>query len=221
MEKGWEDALKSEMELPYFKQLMHFVTEERAKGIIYPPESAMFNAFEKTPYANVKVIILGQDPYHQPMQAHGLSFSVKESIRIPPSLKNIYKELKSDLGLEIPASGNLENWATQGVLLLNTVLSVREGAAGSHQNKGWEQFTDAVIRLLSDKQSGLVFLLWGRYAHSKEKLIDTSKHYLLKAAHPSPLSAYQGFYGCKHFSQTNKLLEASGKKPINWSVTGN
>jgi len=219
LEKSWEKLLKNALNAEYFKELMAFLEEERAANqVIYPPEHLIFNAFDKTPVSKVKVIILGQDPYHGANQAHGLSFSVMDSVKLPPSLKNIFNELREDLAIPISASGNLEKWANQGVLLLNSILTVRAGNPGSHQKKGWEQFTDSVIRLLSEEQKGLVFLLWGRYAQAKEDLIDASKHHILKAAHPSPFSAYQGFYGCKHFSETNEILLKSGRTPIDWNL---
>ncbi|MGD0712043.1 MAG: uracil-DNA glycosylase, partial [Bacteroidales bacterium] len=178
----------------------------------------IFSAFNHTPFNNVKVVIIGQDPYHGKGQANGLCFSVNDGINKPPSLVNIFKELHDDLGVKIPTSGNLEKWADQGVLLLNATLTVRASQAGSHQNKGWENFTDAVIRALSDERDGLIFILWGAFAQAKQKLIDVSKHHILKAAHPSPFSAYNGFFGCKHFSKTNELLKQMGKEEINWGI---
>ncbi len=219
MDKGWRNLLDSEMKCDYYLQLQSFLDEEYRSGkLIYPEKDLIFNAFDKTPLEKVKVVLLGQDPYHGPGQAHGLCFSVNQSVKLPPSLKNIFKELNQDLGIEIPSSGNLEKWAEQGVLLLNSILTVRHSEPGSHQNRGWEQFTDTVIRLLSDKKSGLLFLLWGRYAQAKETLIDSGRHYILKAAHPSPFSAYQGFLGCRHFSRVNELLVKTGQKPINWEL---
>ncbi len=219
IEPSWKEALSEEFSKPYFKELKEFIVRELEDGNrIYPPGPCIFNAFEKTPFQDVKVVILGQDPYHGPGQAHGLCFSVPSGVQRPPSLMNIFKELHDDVGAPIPQSGNLEKWAAQGVLLLNATLTVRAHSAGSHQKKGWEEFTDAIIRTLSDKREGLIFLLWGKYAQSKESLINTSKHFVLKAAHPSPLSAYSGFFGCKHFSKTNALLQDAGKKTIDWSL---
>lgn len=219
IENSWKEALADEFSKPYFKELKQFIVEEIKNGErIYPPGPCIFAAFDKTPFYDVKVVILGQDPYHGPGQAHGLCFSVPAEVQPPPSLVNIFKELHDDLGVPIPSSGTLDTWAQQGVFLLNATLTVRAHTAGSHQGKGWEEFTDAVIKTLSDKREGLVFLLWGKYAQSKELLIDASKHTILKAAHPSPLSAYAGFFGCKHFSKTNEILRAAGKKKINWSL---
>ena len=216
IENSWKTELQSEFSSPYFMTLKEFVLSEKAAHTIFPPGSPIFNAFNFTPFDKVKVVILGQDPYHGPGQAHGLCFSVPEGIAKPPSLKNIFKEINADLGLPVPTSGNLTNWAKQGVLLLNATLTVRAEQAGSHQRKGWEIFTDAVIKKLSDKKSNLIFLLWGNYAIEKEKLIDTSKHYVLKAVHPSPLSASRGWFGCKHFSKTNEFLRKHGLDEINW-----
>ncbi len=219
IEPSWKEALKAEFEKPYFKELKKFIVDEIKSGhTIYPPGPFIFAAFDKTPFDNVKVVILGQDPYHGPKQAHGLSFSVPQGVHPPPSLGNIFKELQSDLGIPIPQTGNLNTWAQQGVLLLNATLTVRANQAGSHQRKGWEEFTDVVIRTLSEKKEDLIFLLWGRYAQSKELLIDSSRHTILKAAHPSPLSAYNGFFGCKHFSKTNMILQKQKGKKINWSL---
>ncbi len=212
----WSHMLKDEMEKPYFLQLENFVDEAYKSSICYPPESEIFSAFRHCAFDNVKVVIIGQDPYHGPMQANGLCFSVKDEIRIPPSLKNIFKELQSDLGKPIPTTGNLENWAKQGVLLLNTTLTVREGAAASHQKKGWETFTNAVIKMVSEKKQHVVFMLWGNFAQQKTPLIDSNKHLILKSAHPSPLSAYQGFFGCKHFSLCNNYLSQHQLAPIVW-----
>lgn len=217
IEKEWGTVLSEEFTKDYFMQLKEFLKLDKKSHILYPPGNAIFAAFDHTPFSKVKVIIIGQDPYHGAGQANGLSFSVTKGIKSPPSLQNIFKELKSDLGIEIPEHGDLCKWADQGVLLLNATLTVRAGEAGSHQNKGWEIFTDAVIRKLSEQKTGLVFLLWGRYAHSKEVLIDTQKHFILKAAHPSPL-ARGAFFGSKPFSQTNELLIKQGKSPINWSL---
>ena len=219
LKKDWFNLLQNEFHSDYFNELESFLCSERSQGkIIYPQKHLIFNAFDKTSVNNLKVIILGQDPYHGPDQAHGLCFSVNHNVKLPPSLKNIFKELQSDVGITAPVSGNLEKWASQGVLLLNSILTVREGEPGSHQNRGWEQFTDAIIRLLSMEKEGLIFLLWGRYAQAKEHLIDSQKHFILKAAHPSPFSAYQGFYGCRHFSKTNEILKSTGREPIDWSL---
>ncbi|MEO5651160.1 MAG: uracil-DNA glycosylase, partial [Ginsengibacter sp.] len=210
---------KEEFSKPYFEQLALFLKTEKALGkTIYPPGNLFFNAFEKTPFGKIKVVILGQDPYHNKGQAHGLSFSVPDGIAKPPSLLNIFKELKNDLGMSIPETGNLEKWAEQGVLLLNASLSVRQNEPGSHGNNGWLQFTDHVIKKVSDEKEGIVFLLWGKYAQEKQSLIDESKHFVLKAAHPSPFSADKGFFGCKHFSKTNELLMKQHKEPINWKL---
>jgi uracil-DNA glycosylase len=219
IEESWKRVLEEEFEAPYFTDLKKFLLSEKQTGqIIYPPGKQIFNAFNHTPFNEVKVVILGQDPYHGEKQAHGLSFSVTENQPLPPSLQNIFKELNADLNIPIPTSGNLGKWARQGVLLLNATLTVRANQPGSHQKKGWEQFTDSVIRQLSSKRSGIVFLLWGKYAQAKEVLIDTTKHYILKCAHPSPFSAYSGFFGCKHFSRTNEILMRDGKTPIDWSL---
>ncbi|MBU3004714.1 uracil-DNA glycosylase [Paraglaciecola arctica] len=216
----WEDILGQEKRQAYFQQMMQFVESERAAGkIIYPPKQDVFNAFSLTKLDNVKVVILGQDPYHGPNQAHGLSFSVLPNVKTPPSLVNIYKELATDIpDFSIPQHGFLQSWAEQGVLLLNAVLTVEQGQAHSHAKIGWEQFTDAVIQQLSDQCSGLVFLLWGSHAQKKGAVIDTQKHHVLTAPHPSPLSAYRGFFGCKHFSKANQLLQHQGKTAINWQV---
>lgn len=213
---SWVNALQEEFAQPYFANLFSFVKAEYASTTVYPPANLIFNAFDHCPLGNVKVVILGQDPYHEPNQAQGLAFSVPDGVRIPPSLVNIYKEIASDTGRPIPLSGNLERWTTQGVLLLNATLTVRMHAAGSHQGKGWEQFTDSVIRLVSDTQPAVVFLLWGSYAIRKAELIDAHKHLILTAPHPSPLSAYRGFFGCRHFSQANNFLMQHGLSPIEW-----
>ncbi len=218
IEKSWEKLLKYEFKKEYFIKLVDFVKEEYKTHKIYPPGKDIFKAFDYCSVDKVKVIILGQDPYHGKGQAHGLCFSVPEGTAIPPSLVNIYKEIKSDLNKNIPETGNLEHWAKQGVLLLNATLTVRADQAGSHQNKGWENFTDSVIKKLSESRSGLVFLLWGNFAKAKQQLIDQKKHYVLQAAHPSPFSAYNGFFGCKHFSKTNEILKQLGKEEINWSL---
>ncbi len=218
IEKEWLEVLRSEFEKPYFTELKAFLTEEKKQYRVYPPGSRIFAAFDYTPFSKVKVVILGQDPYHGDGQAHGLCFSVPDGIALPPSLVNIYKELSTDLGIVVPKSGNLENWAKQGVLLLNATLTVRANQAGSHQRHGWENFTDEVIRQLSARHTGLVFILWGSYALAKESLIDTSRHFILKAVHPSPLSVYRGFFGCRHFSKTNELLMRAGKAPVDWKL---
>lgn len=219
IEDSWKIFLQEEFKSPYFKELKLFLTEEKlAKHLIYPSGSQIFNAFEKTPLDKLKVVIIGQDPYHGSGQAHGLSFSVPEGIPVPPSLRNIFKELNSDLGITKPASGNLERWTEQGVLLLNATLTVRANQAGSHQNRGWEKFTDAVIENISKKKEGIVFLLWGKYAQAKASLIDSEKHFVLTAAHPSPFAADRGFFGCKHFSKTNAYLRKKGLKDIDWNL---
>jgi uracil-DNA glycosylase len=217
LEPEWLEVLQPEFNKPYFTELKSFLLEEKRMYKVFPPGNRIFAAFDHTPFSKVKVVILGQDPYHNDGQAHGLCFSVPDGVAVPPSLVNIYKELNSDLGVPIPRSGNLEKWANQGVLLLNATLTVRAYQAGSHQKRGWENFTDEVIRQLSARHSGLVFILWGSYAQAKESMIDTSKHYILKAVHPSPLSVYRGFFGCRHFSKTNELLASAGKEPIDWN----
>jgi len=216
LEPEWLEVLQPEFNKPYFTELKSFLLEEKRTYKVFPPGNRIFAAFDHTPFSKVKVVILGQDPYHNDGQAHGLCFSVPDGVAVPPSLVNIYKELNSDLGVPIPRSGNLEKWANQGVLLLNATLTVRAYQAGSHQKRGWENFTDEVIRQLSARHNGLVFILWGSYAQAKESMIDTSKHYILKAVHPSPLSVYRGFFGCRHFSKTNELLAGAGKEPIDW-----
>ena len=216
IEESWKKVLIEEFNKPYFYALKEFLVEEKKQYTVYPEGKNIFNAFAYTPFSKVKVVIIGQDPYHGPGQAHGLSFSVPEGIAKPPSLQDIFKELQTDVGKEIPESGNLESWARQGVMLLNATLTVRANQPGSHQKHGWETFTDTVIKTLSAEKNGLVFLLWGRFAHDKEQLIDSTKHFVLKAAHPSPFSAYHGFFGCKHFSQTNEILQAQGETPIVW-----
>jgi uracil-DNA glycosylase len=213
---SWKEELKEEFQLPYFKTLSDFLIAEKKEFTIYPPESLIFNALNKTDFNNVKVVIIGQDPYHGTGQAHGLAFSVQFGVKSPPSLANIYKELKTDLNIPIPAHGNLDKWANQGVLLINESFTVRAGQAGSHQGKGWESFTDAIINKLSEKKTDLVFILWGKFAQKKEYLIDLKKHCVLKAAHPSPLSAYNGFFGCKHFSKANDFLKQHSIQEINW-----
>lgn len=216
LEPSWKEALKEEFSAPYFKELTSFVRAEYGTGTVYPHPKNIFRAFELTPFDAVKVVILGQDPYHGPKQAHGLSFSVVEGVRNPPSLQNIFKELREDMGA-VPESGDLTRWAEQGVLLLNATLTVRAGQANSHQGKGWERFTDAVIRKLSDEREGLVFILWGNYARSKKSLIDFAKHEIIESPHPSPLSAYAGFFGSKPFSKANAYLESRGSTPIVWA----
>lgn len=219
IEESWKMALADEFQKDYFENLKKFLLEERKKYIIYPPAPKIFASFNYTPFDKVKVVILGQDPYHGSGQANGLCFSVSDGISQPPSLQNIFKELQTDLGIPVPRSGNLEPWARQGVLLLNAMLTVRANQPGSHQKMGWENFTDAVIKTLSDKRKeGLVFLLWGKFAQSKEVLIDSSKHPILKAPHPSPFSVHSGFFGCRHFSKTNELLKKAGEKEIDWRV---
>jgi uracil-DNA glycosylase len=219
IEQEWLEVMRPEFEKPYFNDLKPFLLEEKKLYRVYPPGNRIFAAFDYTPFSKVKVVILGQDPYHGDGQAHGLCFSVPDGIALPPSLVNIYKELSDDLGIPVPKSGNLEKWAKQGVLLLNATLTVRANQAGSHQRHGWENFTDEVIRQLSARHSGLVFLLWGSYAQAKSDLIDTSKHFILKAVHPSPLSVYRGFFGCRHFSKTNELLVKAGKEPVDWRLS--
>ena len=218
IEQSWKNALAGEFGKPYFESLVRFLRSEKAAGqTIYPPGSQIFRAFDLTPVENLKVVILGQDPYHGPGQAHGLSFSVSAGVPAPPSLKNIFKEIESDLGVKMSGYPDLEKWARQGVLLLNAVLTVRAGVAASHSKIGWEEFTDAVIRYISDNCEGVVFLLWGNFARSKSALIDHSRHHVLEAAHPSPL-ARGAFFGCRHFSQTNSLLASRGLQPIDWQL---
>ena len=219
IEASWKLLLSDEFDKVYFKQIVtHLKTERELGRTIYPAGSKIFNAFDLTPFENVKVIILGQDPYHEPNQAMGLSFSVPDGIPVPPSLVNIYKELKADIGMDIPKSGDLTNWAKQGVLLLNAALTVRAAEANSHANIGWHLFTDAVIKKISEESSGKVFLLWGSFAQAKQVLIDQTKHKILKAPHPSPLSAHRGFLGCKHFSAANNYLMQTGQLPIDWHL---
>jgi uracil-DNA glycosylase len=216
IEESWKQQLQQEFEKPYFIQLTEFVRLEYASQKIYPPAKLIFNAFDQCPFDRVKVVILGQDPYHGPGQAHGLCFSVNDGVDFPPSLQNIFKEIKADTGVPIPTSGNLERWAQQGVLLLNATLTVRAHQAGSHQRKGWEQFTDAVIHLVAEKLENVVFILWGNYAISKGEFVDPRRHFVLKSVHPSPLSASRGFFGNKQFSSTNSYLIEHGKEPIKW-----
>lgn len=215
---SWREKLAGEFDKEYYKKLILFLRDEEQSNTIFPPKKERFNAYNTTPFENVKVVILGQDPYHGTGQAHGLSFSVKAAQALPPSLKNIYKELVDDIGCDMPKRGDLTSWAEQGVFLLNAVLSVQASSAGSHQQRGWEPFTDATIKLLSDEREHLVFILWGKPAQSKEKLIDTNKHLVLKAPHPSPLSSYRGFFGSKPFSKTNAYLRTNGITPIDWCL---
>lgn len=215
----WAEVLNEEQSKPYFKAILDFLKEETRRGtVVYPPAEELFSAFNETPYEQLKVVILGQDPYHGPNQAHGLSFSVKPGVKPPPSLKNIFQELKNDLDIPIPHHGCLKKWANQGVLLLNTSLSVEENKPQSHAKIGWTQFTDTVMKKLNDYPQPLVFLLWGAHAKSKGAFITNTHHLVLTAAHPSPLSVYQGFYGCKHFSTTNEFLKNHGRKPIDWAL---
>jgi uracil-DNA glycosylase len=216
IEESWKKQLQEEFEKPYFKNLTEFVRSEYSSQTIYPPAKLIFNAFDQCPFENIRVVILGQDPYHGPGQAHGLCFSVNEGIDFPPSLRNIFKEIQTDTGVSIPKSGNLERWAQQGVLLLNATLTVRANMAGSHQKKGWEQFTDAVIHQVADQLDHVVFILWGNYAISKGEFIDSQKHLILKSVHPSPLSANRGFFGNKQFSRANNYLTENGKERIQW-----
>lgn len=216
---SWKHLLQPEFNKPYFAELVNFIkTEKAAKKVIYPAGSEIFNAFENTPFDDIKVVIIGQDPYHNPGQAHGLCFSVPGSTPPPPSLKNIFKELNDDIGMEIPSHGDLTHWAKQGVLLLNTSLTVRKNEPASHSKIGWEKFTDAIIQLISDRKDHVVFLLWGAHARSKQLLINPRKHFILTAAHPSPLSAHNGFFGCRHFSKTNQILAQHGIQPIDWKL---
>ncbi len=215
---SWKTLLAQEFEKDYFKQLKQFLLNEKNAGAkIFPPGNQIFAALDFTPFDEVKIVLLGQDPYHGFGQAHGLCFSVNDGVKIPPSLQNIFKELKADCEVDIPISGNLMKWANQGILLLNATLTVRANEAGSHQNKGWETFTDEIIKSISDKKEHIVFILWGRFAQSKEVLIDANKHLVLKAAHPSPFSAYNGFFGCKHFSKTNAYLKQYGITELDWA----
>ncbi len=216
---SWKEVLKAEFNKPYFLQIVTFLKTEKLAGkTIYPPGSLIFNAFNTTSFEKVKVVILGQDPYHGAGQAHGLCFSVQTGVNPPPSLVNIYKELNSDIGISIPNHGNLTNWAEHGVLLLNASLTVRDGEPMSHAKIGWAEFTDTVIKKISDQRKQVVFILWGKFAQEKQVLIDATKHLILKAAHPSPLSAFNGFFGCRHFSKTNEYLIKNGIDPIDWSV---
>jgi len=218
---SWRERLSGEFDKEDYKRLILFLRDEEQSHTVFPPKTERFNAYNTTPFEHVKVVILGQDPYHGADQAHGLSFSVKGAQALPPSLKNIYKELVDDIGCDMPQAGDLTAWAKQGVFLLNVVLSVQASSAGSHQQKGWESFTDATIKLLSDEREHLVFILWGKTAQSKEKLIDTGRHLVLKAPHPSPLSSYRGFFGSRPFSKSNTYLEEHGITPINWCLPSN
>lgn len=219
MEKSWEQAVGAELHKPYMNELRSFLKSEYKSKTIFPPAKLIFQAFDKTPFDEIKVVILGQDPYHRRGQAHGLAFSVQKQVEIPPSLRNIYLAIKNDYpDFTIPSHGNLSYWAEQGVLLLNTVLTVREGLAGSHHGKGWEQFTDCVIKTISEKKENVIFLLWGSPAKRKEALINSKKHHVLKSVHPSPLSAYRGFLNCRHFIETNRILIENGRKAIDWQI---
>jgi len=218
LEDSWKNRLSDEFAEPYMVALRKFLLErKRAGAVIYPPGKLIFNALDSTPFDRVKVVILGQDPYHGPGQAHGLCFSVREGVEVPPSLRNIYREMADDLGCASPADGNLQRWAEQGVLLLNAVLTVERGRAGAHQGKGWERFTDRVVRELNENRENLVFMLWGSYAMKKGSVIDCSRHLVLTAPHPSPLSAQRGFFGCRHFSKANAWLAHHGEQPISWA----
>lgn len=216
IESGWKTQLQTEFDKPYFAQLTQFVRAEYATTTCYPPGNLIFNAFNLCPFDKVRVVIIGQDPYHEPGQAHGLCFSVNDGVAFPPSLQNIFKEIHDDLGAPVPESGNLTRWAEQGVLLLNATLTVRAHQAGSHQRRGWEEFTDGVIRQLNQNRDHLVFILWGSYAQKKGAIIDRSRHLVLTSAHPSPLSVYRGFYGNHHFSRANAYLQENGQPPIQW-----
>ena len=218
LEKSWENKMKKEFEKDYFSILNQFLKQEYKEQTIFPEKKLIFNALNSTPFNKVKVVIIGQDPYHGKGQAHGLSFSVTEGIKTPPSLVNIFKEIESDLKINNHGKGDLTKWAKQGVLLLNATLTVRENTAGSHQNKGWEQFTDQIISTISEEKKDLVFLLWGKFAQKKDKLIDKNKHHILMSSHPSPLSSYRGFLGCKHFSECNNILKRDNKTEINWQL---
>lgn len=218
MKTDWNPLLKQEFSKPYWKELQRYVYEERKQFKVFPENEEVFTAFHLTSFSDVKVLILGQDPYHGDGQAHGLSFSVKEGIAIPPSLRNIYKELKSDLGIDIPNHGNLGAWALQGVLLLNATLTVRAHQAGSHQGKGWETFTDQVIQQVNQKKEKTVFILWGAFARKKKDLIDLNQHHVIESSHPSPLSAHRGFFGSRPFSEANRVLMGSGREPVNWEL---
>ncbi|MBQ7977232.1 MAG: uracil-DNA glycosylase [Clostridia bacterium] len=216
--KSWYERLKPEFEKPYYKELQEFLKDEYAHYTIYPEADNVFNALNLVPFDKVRVVIIGQDPYHGPKQAHGLCFSVQKGVDVPPSLQNIYKEIQNDLGYPIPKTGELTHWAKQGVLLLNSVLTVRAGQANSHKGKGWEEFTGAIIKMLSDRPEPVIFILWGNNAKAVASAVDTSKHFILTAPHPSPLSAYAGFFGCKHFSKCNEFLKSLGTEPIDWHI---
>jgi uracil-DNA glycosylase len=218
LEKSWENKMKKEFEKDYFSILNQFLKQEYKEQTIFPEKKLIFNTLNSTPFNKVKVVIIGQDPYHGKGQAHGLSFSVTEGIKTPPSLVNIFKEIESDLKINNHGKGDLTKWAKQGVLLLNATLTVRENTPGSHQNKGWEQFTDQIISTISEERKDLVFLLWGKFAQNKTKLIDKNKHHILMSSHPSPLSSYRGFLGCKHFSECNNILKRENKTEINWQL---
>ena len=214
--EDWASLLKDEMRKPYFQELENFLKQEQTKYTIYPAEQDIFNALEMTPFYDIKVVIIGQDPYHEVNQAHGLSFSVKQGVKLPPSLKNIYKEISDELGIEMSNNGDLTSWAKQGVLLLNSSLTVRSGLPSSHRNYGWENLTTAIVEIINDRLSEVVFLLWGKHAKEYSKFIDENKHFVLTAPHPSPFSVYTGFWGCGHFAKTNEILKSLGKNPINW-----
>lgn len=216
MAEDWKALLAEEFDKPYFNDLVRFVKEEYAQGVVYPSGANIFRAFDKCPFERLKVVIIGQDPYHGPNQANGLCFSVNDGVAFPPSLQNIFKEVSSDIGVAMPTSGNLDRWAEQGVLLLNAVLTVRAHNAASHAGRGWEQFTDAVVRTVAERKQGVVYMLWGSYAQRKGAIVDSAKNLILKSVHPSPLSAYRGFFGCRHFSLANGYLKQLGKEPICW-----
>ncbi|MGY8987099.1 MAG: uracil-DNA glycosylase [Flavobacteriales bacterium] len=218
IEESWKEVLQNEFEKKYIKNLKQFLTKEKERYQIFPKGTEIFNAFNSTPFHKLKVVILGQDPYHGEGQAHGLSFSVPKGVKTPPSLMNIFKEIEEDLKINNHGKGDLTKWTEQGVLLLNATLTVRSNMAGSHQNKGWEQFTDKVISTISEEREGIIFLLWGRFAQNKSKLIEKSKHHILMSSHPSPLSSYRGFLGCKHFSECNEILKRENKTEINWQL---
>ncbi|MBQ7506623.1 MAG: uracil-DNA glycosylase [Lachnospiraceae bacterium] len=218
IENDWKDRLSGEFKKPYYRTLYEFLKKEYHEAVIYPPSGDIFNAFHLTPISSVKAVILGQDPYHEPGQAEGLCFSVKPGVPLPPSLENIYQELHEDIGFRIPNNGSLTKWAREGVLLLNSLLTVRAHAAFSHKGKGWETFTDAVVRILNEEDRPIVFLLWGKSAQEKGAVLNNPKHLILKAPHPSPLSAYRGFFGCRHFSRTNEFLTEHGIRPIDWQI---
>ena len=214
--EDWKEVLRGEFDKPYFEQLTNFVKQEYAAGQVFPSGTNIFRAFDKCPLESLKVVIIGQDPYHGDGQANGLCFSVNDGVRFPPSLQNIFQEIRDDVGTPVPASGNLDRWAEQGVLLLNSVLTVRAHLAASHAGKGWEQFTDAVVKTISEHKKNLVYMLWGSYAQRKGGVVDARENLVLKSVHPSPLSAYRGFFGCKHFSQANAYLQSVGREPIEW-----